>query len=170
MSSEYNSGNHSADREEGLLIKKAIENFYADSTTENLLAVMNILRDSVVWIPCHAVKEESGENQTEESSGPAEADSRFSSGKTALSGEPVRLEPEIVQNSKGYFMPVFSSCEEMGEYGKRFSKIKKPFAEAILLAGGCRNYQLSGIVINAFSNPFSLQWDLLALIEESADP
>jgi hypothetical protein len=51
----------------------------------------------------------------------------------------------------------------MGEYGERFSKIEKQFPEAVNLA---RNNErdLTGIVINAFSDAFVLPKELFDLL------
>ena len=61
--------------------------------------------------------------------------------------------PDILQKGDEFFFPVFSSAEEMGEYGERFSKIEKHFLEVANLA---RNNEknVKGIVINAFTESF----------------
>ena len=52
----------------------------------------------------------------------------------------------------------------MGEYGDHFSKVEKHFLETIVLA---RNNEkdVTGIVINAFSEPFVVNKELFELIE-----
>ena len=59
----------------------------------------------------------------------------------------------------------FVLAEEMGEYGQHFSKIEKHFLEAANLA---RNNEknVTGIVINAFSEPFIIPRDLFDMIAE----
>ena len=42
--------------------------------------------------------------------------------------------PDILQNGDNFFFPVFTSEEEMGEYGVHFSKIQQHFLEAMNLA------------------------------------
>ena len=61
--------------------------------------------------------------------------------------------PDILQNGDEFFFPVFTTAEEMGEYGNNFSNIQRHFLEAANLA---RNNEknVAGIVINAFSEPF----------------
>ena len=86
-------------------------------------------------------------------------------GKTIVHHDVTRLVPDILQNGEDYFFPVFTSAEEMGDYGKHFSKVEKHFLEAARLA---RNNQknVQGIVINAYSEPFIIPTDLFDLIAE----
>ena len=53
----------------------------------------------------------------------------------------------------------------MGQYGQYFSKVKKHFLEAIALARN-NEKQLSGIVINAFTEPWILDRKLFDLVEK----
>ena len=71
--------------------------------------------------------------------------------------------PDILQNGEEFFFPVFTTAEEMGEYGKRFSKVEKHFLEATILARN-NEKKVKGIVINAFSEPFVIPVDLFDLI------
>ena len=79
------------------------------------------------------------------------------------SEESIRLVPDILQNGDAFFFPVFTSSEEMGEYGARFSKVEKHFLEAANLA---RNNEkdVVGIVINAFSEPFVVPREMFEVI------
>lgn len=72
--------------------------------------------------------------------------------------------PDILQNGDNFFFPVFTTAEEMGEYGNNFSKIQRHFLEAANLA---RNNEknVAGIVINAFSEPFVINKELFEIIE-----
>ncbi len=137
---------------EGFLIRRAIEEFYASRTEENLLNVLNLLMNSVIWMPCHEGVRK-GEDPV---------------GEDPASEEETRLTPDFLQKGDEYFLPVFSGTEEMGAYGDKRLKLEESFIEAIEIA---RNpaYQLSGIVVNAFTTPFSLSWELLDLMEESAN-
>ena len=75
------------------------------------------------------------------------------------SEEDIRLIPDILENNGQYFFPVFTTMEDMGEYGNHFSKIEKHLLEAIMLAKN-NERDIAGIVINAFSDPFILDKDL----------
>ena len=63
--------------------------------------------------------------------------------------------PDILQNGDNYFFPVFTSEEEMGEYGEQFSKIPGHFLRALNMA---RNNEkdVKGTVINVFTEPFDV--------------
>ena len=76
----------------------------------------------------------------------------------------VRLVPDILQNGDDFFFPVFSSEEEMGEYGEHFSKIQKHILEVIPIA---RNNEKNvvGIVLNAFTEPFVLDAEIFDMVE-----
>ena len=71
--------------------------------------------------------------------------------------------PDILQSGDNFFFPVFTTAEEMGEYGDQFSKMPRHFLEAMILA---RNNEknVKGIVINAFSEPFEIPVELFDII------
>ena len=58
--------------------------------------------------------------------------------------------PDILKKGDEFFFPIFTSDEEMGEYGKNFSKMQVPFVRAVNLARNNKS-NVSGIVINAAS-------------------
>ena len=64
-----------------------------------------------------------------------------------------------------FFFPVFTTAEEMGDYGQGFSRSEKHFLEAANLARN-NEKKVKGIVINAFSEPFVIPVDLFDLIAE----
>ena len=79
--------------------------------------------------------------------------------------------PDILQNGDNYFFPVFTSEEEMGEYGEQFSKIPGHFLRAMNMA---RNNEkdVKGTVINAFTEPFDVPveiFDAIANMESSIE-
>ena len=76
----------------------------------------------------------------------------------------VRLIPDILQNGDDLFFPVFSSEEEMGEYGNDFSKVAQHILNVIPLARN-NERELKGIVLNAFSEPFVLEAQLFDVFE-----
>ena len=59
---------------------------------------------------------------------------------------------------------MFSSIDEMGEYGDKFSKVQKHFLETISLARN-NDKEIAGIVVNAFSEAFVLDRDLFDAVE-----
>lgn len=85
-------------------------------------------------------------------------------GQNFTNNEEVRLIPDILQNGDNYFFPIFSSAEEMGEYGEHFSKVQKHILEVIPMA---RNNEknVTGIVLNAFTEPFVLDAEIFDMVE-----
>ena len=129
--------------EDGSFLTRAVEICCRNDTDLNALKLMKILRSSNVWVPCVAIPEESG-NDT------------------------LTLFPDILQDEDKFYLPVFSTAEEMGEYGENFAKIERNFMDTIKLA---RNNEkdLSGIVINAFTNEYIIDNDMLNIIEGMQD-
>jgi len=86
-------------------------------------------------------------------------------GQEFTANDNIRMVPDILQNGDNFFFPVFTSDEEMGEYGENFSKIQSHFLEAMNLA---RNNEknVCGIVINAFSESFVIPIELFDIIAE----
>ena len=72
--------------------------------------------------------------------------------------------PDILQNGEQFFFPIFTTTEAMGEYGDNFSKVQRHMLEVIPLA---RNNEkdLSGIVLNAFTEPFVLDKEIWDIVE-----
>ncbi len=126
----------------GRVLKTLIERFEKDRTKENLIPVLHCLRDSFVWIP----------GTLRMSDTDAEKFKNSQVGDTVTIDEVMKFEPDILQNGEDKFYPVFSSIEEMGEYGNNFSKVEKHFFEAMSYANGKK--ETVGIVVNAFSMPF----------------
>ena len=153
--------------EDGTFLKRATEICDRNRTELNLVKLARILRDSWVWVPCTAIfSDEDNEVITRavmEAYEKGEQESLI--GREFTSRDEVRLFPDILQNGEDYFFPVFTSSEEMGEYGERFSQLQKPFLEAMILA---RNNEkdVKGIVINAFSEPFVIPKEVFDVIAE----
>lgn len=161
-----------ADLEGGEMLKHAITVFENERTEDHLFDVLELLHDSFLWIPCNAVMGEEDQKMIENMLEKAGDDLESLKGVTFTSQENVRLIPDILQNGESLFFPVFSSCEEMGEYGNNFSKIEKHFLEALNLAKN-NEANVVGIVINAFTEPFVLDrqlWDMMenmkSIVEE----
>lgn len=152
------------DLEDGSLLKDAVIQFNNERTEQYLVEIMELLRDSYVWIPCNAVMSKTDMEMIEKSLKEAGNDPSALIGKTFSNQDNIRMIPDILQNGDHFFFPVFSSVEEMGKYGENFSKIQKHFLEAIPMA---RNNEknVSGIVLNAFTEPFVLDAELFDIVE-----
>lgn len=153
--------------EGGTYLKRAIDICNRNRTRLNMIKLLKVLRDSWVWIPCNAIMSDEDYEVLEKAAKEAENGKGLESlvGQTFSTRDNVRLVPDILQNGDNYFFPVFTSDEEMGEYGKNFSKIEKHFLEAIILAKN-NEKKVTGIVINAFSNPFEIDKELFELVEK----
>lgn len=153
--------------EDGSFLKRAIEICNRNRTQLNMIKLMKILRDSWIWIPCNAIMSDADYAALEKVVKDAEQNGGLDSlvGKTLSNQDNIRMVPDILQNGEEFFFPVFTTAEEMGDYGQGFSKIEKHFLEAAALA---RNNEknVAGIVINAFSEPFVIPRDLFEMIAE----
>ncbi len=160
--------------EGGSFLKRAVRICSRNKTQLNVIRLLRILRDSRIWIPCRAVLSDADQEALEKRMKEAEENGGYDTleGTILTNRDPIRMVPDILQSGEDYFFPVFSSADEMGEYGNGFSKVEKYFLEA---AGLARNNErnVKGIVINAFSEPFVIprEWfDLIEEIPSVADP
>lgn len=153
--------------EDGSFLKRATEICNRNRTQLNMIKLVKILRDSWIWIPCTAVLSDADYEVVEKMVKDAEQNGGLDSlvGTNLTNQDNIRMIPDILQNGDDYFFPVFTTEEEMGEYGEHFSKIQKHFLEAVNLARN-NEKKVKGIVINAFSEPFVVPIDLFDLIAD----
>ena len=149
----------------GKMLKEAVARLNAESNEPNFLDVLVILRDSFVWVPCTAVMSDADNEMIKKMLEAADDNLKSLEGAKFTTSDKVRLVPDILQNGDDYFFPIFSSAEEMGDYGKHFSKVEKHILEVIPMA---RNNEknVAGIVLNAFSDPFVLDAKMFSIIEK----
>ena len=152
------------DLEDGSMLREAIAAFNADRTEQGLIQIMEILRDSLVWVPCNAVLSELDQKAFSDLIDKANGDLDSLVGIEMSNQENIRMIPDILQNGDQFFFPAFITAEDMGEYGQHFSKVQKHFLEVIALA---RNNEknVAGIVINAFTEPWVLDREIFDLVE-----
>ncbi len=150
--------------EDGSFLKKAIEICNRNRTQLNLIKLVRILKKSWIWVPCEAILgEEDYDAWSKAVLDAADKDDLDSLvGQEFVSHDSIRLVPDILKNGDDLFFPVFTTEEEMGEYGDGFSKVQKPFMEALTLARNDKN--VKGMVINAFSEAFVIPKDILHMI------
>ena len=151
--------------EDGSFLKRATEICNRNRTQLNMIKLLKILRDSWVWVPCNMIMSDADyEAWTKVVMDAQEKGDLDSIVGTELSNQDnIRMVPDILQNGDEFFFPVFTTAEEMGEYGNNFSNIQRHFLEAANLA---RNNEknVAGIVINAFSEPFVIPKELFDVI------
>lgn len=151
--------------EDGSFLKRAISICNRNRTQLNLIKLARILRDSWVWVPCTAIMSDADYEQWSKLVMDAQEKGDLSSlaGQELTSQDNIRMVPDILQNGDEFFFPVFTTAEEMGEYGDSFSKIERHFLEAANLAKN-NEKNVTGIVINAFSDPFVIPKEMFEVI------
>ena len=126
------------DLADGSMLEAAVSAFSKEPDQEHLLDVLEILRDSQVWVPYISVKR----------------------------GRKTVLEPDILKNSENqHFFPIFSTQEAMNAYQKRFTRVRKPMLEVVSLARANRK-KPGAIVLNEFTESFVLDAPLWTVLEE----
>jgi len=152
---------------DGSFLKKAIEICNRYRTQLNLIKLARILRDSFVWVPFNMImSDEDYETLSKavlDAADKGEIDSII--GQEFTAHDNIRMVPDILQNGDNFFFPVFTSDEEIGEYGEHFSKIQSHFLEAMNLARN-NDKNVCGIVMNAFSESFVIPIELFDIIAE----
>ena len=141
---------------DGRLLRKAVAALREKNTRERFAKVMEILHDSEVWLPCNPLvneNEKKGRILLREKA-------------PAAAPEDVHLVPDLLKNGDLAYLPVFSSAEEMGEYGDRFLRIRRPFLDVVHLAEGGEP-AVAGIVLDPFTEPFLIRKELFAPLEEA---
>ena len=119
----------------------------------------------MIWIPCNAVLSDTDYEAMTKTVMEAQENGGLDSliGMELTNRDNIRLVPDILQNGDEFFFPVFTTDEEMGEYGEQFSKVQKHFIEAVNLAKN-NEKNVKGIVINAFSEPFVFPIEMFDII------
>ena len=146
-----------ADLEDGSLLEAAVTAFNSERAEEHLINILEILRDSYVWIPCSVVMSEKDQNRLDDIAqklkDDPDADPTELIGTEFKTEGVTRMIPDILQNGELYFFPVFTTIEAMGEYGQHFSEVQRHMLEAVSLAEH-NEKKLAGIVLNTFTEPF----------------
>lgn len=158
-----------ADLEDGSLLEAAVTAFNNERTEEHLINILEILRDSYVWIPCSVVMSEEDQKQfdaiAQKLKDDPDADPTELIGTEFKTEGVTRMIPDILQNGELYFFPVFTTIEAMGEYGHHFSKVQRHMLEAVSLAEH-NERELAGIVLNAFTEPFVLDSGIFDILKQ----
>ena len=151
--------------EDGSFLKRAITICDRNRTQLNLIKLARILRDSWVWVPCTAILSDADYEQLTKLVMDAQETGDLGSivGQEVASQDNIRMVPDILQNGEEFFFPVFTTAEEMGEYGDHFSKMERHFLDAANLAKN-NEKDVTGIVINAFSEPFVIPKEMFEVI------
>lgn len=151
--------------EDGSVLEAAVSAFLENRNEPNLIEILRILRDSVVWVPCSVVMSEEDQKRMEEFILSQKDDMDALIGHEFTTQGETRLVPDILQNGENYYFPVFSTREAMGDYGESFSKIPHLMPDVIRLA---RNNKMKpgSIILNAFTDAFVIVEELWEIIEK----
>lgn len=152
------------DLEDGSMLEAAVTAFNRERNEQHLIDIMEILRDSYVWVPCNAIMSEADQKRMEELVHNLKDNPEALIGQEFIAHDETRLVPDILQNGDSFFFPIFSSEDAMGEYGNNFSKVQRQMLEVISLARN-NEKKLVGIVLNAFTEPFVLDAELWDIVE-----
>lgn len=153
------------DLEDGKMLEEAVHIFNSERNEQNLFDVLEILRDSYVWVPCNAIMSEADQARLMDMIGDIEDEDLRERlvGKQFVSEGETRFVPDILISGDDFYFPIFSTMEAMGEYGKGFSKVQRHILDVIPLARN-NEHKPVAIVLNAFSEAFELSselWDIL---------
>lgn len=152
------------DLADGKMLEEAVTRFNENRNNDTFIDVVEILRDSQVYVPYNVVMSDKDQEKIEKLIDNAgnNLDSLINMEFTT-EGE-TRLIPDILENNGNYFFPIFSTEEAMGEYGDHFSKIPQSILDIIPLARN-NDKKPVGIVLNAFSEPFILDKEIWDIVE-----
>ena len=145
-------------------LKEAFNKYLKEQSESNFMDVLQLMRDTDVWIPCVAVLSENDQKKWEEVVQKAGDDVESLVGMSLSTEDAVRLVPDVLQNENGYFFPVFTSPNEMGDYGDGLSKTQNAFLEAVTLAKN-NEKNVRGIVVNPFTDALVLDRQLFDVFE-----
>lgn len=151
------------DLADGKMLENAVHEFFSNRNNDTFINVLEILRDSWVYVPCTAVLSDRDQSRMEELINKVGDEIDKLADEEFMTLDETRLIPDILENEDGYFFPIFSNEEAMGEYGDNFSKVARHILDVIPLARNNEKEPI-GIVLNAFSEPFILDkglWDIL---------
>lgn len=143
------------DLEDGKMLEEAVHRFNSERTEQNLFDVLEILRDSYVWVLCNAIMSDADQARLMEMIGDIEDEDLRESlvGKQFTSQGETRFVPDVLISGDDFYFPIFSTVEAMGEYGKGFSKVQRHILDVIPLARN-NEHKPVAIVLNAFSEVF----------------
>lgn len=152
------------DLKDGTMLESSIYNFNREKNQDHFLDILEILRDSYVWVPGVFIMSDTDESRMKDLIEQSETEPQSIVGNTFKTQDQCKFKPDILKYDEDLFFPVFSNPEAMGEYGNQMSKIQQHFLDVITLAAN-HEQNLSGIVINAFSEPFVLDKDLWDIVK-----
>lgn len=127
--------------ENGDVLRQLVEQLKNKPCEKHYVAVLRCLRDSFIWIPGDIRISEADQEEI----------LRKKEGDTFSPQQDMKFVPATLRNDDGFYLPVFSNQEQMGEYGDHFSKLERHFFDAMRLALGRED--ICGILLDPFTSP-----------------
>ena len=150
--------------EDGEMLRNAIAGLNEDPSEDNIMAVLQLLRDSNIWVPCRPAFSERDKKTMERIYRERKRRNDPTYGATLTNKDEVRMIPDILESDDGkLFFPAFTSVKEMGDYGDEFNKIPAGFLEIMHMAEN-HELDLTGIVVNPFSEAYAIDRKYFSVI------
>ena len=150
--------------EDGKLLEEAVAAFCEEQNDEHFTEVLELLRDSYVWIPCNAVMSSADQERWEAVMKDIQENPQAHQQDEAFEmNDDMWMVPAILENEGNPYFPIFSNMAAMGDFGDNYSKVQKHILEVIPLARE-NQVELKGIVLNPFTQAFALEprlWDII---------
>ena len=122
------------DLADGKMLEQTVSKFNSNRNNDTFIDVIEILRDSIVYVPYNAFLSDRDQERFKEIINKAGENLDELVGLEFVAEDETRLIPDILEKSGNYFFPIFSTEEAMGEYGDNFSKIPQNILDIIPLA------------------------------------
>ncbi len=133
----------------GTLLKHFIDKYHKRKNKDNYLLVIRCLYECYIWIPIKVII--SDEDKKTFFEGKA--------GDTISIKNNVLMEPEILQSEEDkFYLPIFSSIDQMGKEYENSSKTQRSFIEAVQMA--VRREYVSGIALDPLGQQFIIEKEL----------
>ena len=110
------------DLADGRMLAQTVSKFNSNRNNDTFIDVIEILRDSIVYVPYNAVLSDRDQERFEEIINKAGENLDELVGLEFVAEDETRLIPDILENNDNNFFPIFSTEEAMGEYGDNFQK------------------------------------------------
>ena len=99
------------DLADGSMLEAAVHKFNEERNESNFMDILEILRDSYVWVPCNAVMSDADQKRMEELIESLDGDFGKLADMEFAAKDATRLIPDILQNGDSFFFPIFSTEE-----------------------------------------------------------
>ncbi len=151
------------DLADGKLLKSAMNLFSKNRNEDTYVDVLEILRDSKLWVPCSVILSEADQQRMEAMVNHVLADPPAP--PAFANNDAIRIAPELIQKDGKIYLPAFTAEEEMKSYGEQFTKVQKDVLEWLAIAEK-NDQNISGMVINPFTDGFVLRRDVFDILKK----